>query len=281
MKQTPVVLIHGAWFHRSSWEGWAEQFASHGYAVSVPGWPGEAPTAAGVRRGPGPWHGLGLAALTAHHERIVRSFDDPPVLIGHSAGGLIARLLLGAGLGRAAVALAPLPPGGVRPVEGSPQDGPGPGTEPLTRGRFRHLVANAVGEREAAELFERYAVPAPRPLLADLGFDRPAAGPADTAVDAAADAAVDTAVNTADPARGPLLLVSGQEDRIVPDAVTRAVYKLYGDSPAVTDLKQFADRGHSLVFDGGRRAVADHVLAWLAANGIGAVTQDRARPSGL
>ncbi|GAA4836597.1 alpha/beta hydrolase [Kitasatospora terrestris] len=273
MKQTPVVLIHGAWFHRSSWEGWAEQFASHGYAVSVPGWPGEAPTAAGARRGPGLWHGLGLAALTAHHERIVRSFDDPPVLIGHSAGGLIARLLLGAGLGRAAVALAPLPPGGARPVGGSRQDGSGPGTEPLTRRRFRHLVANAVGEREAAELFERYAVPAPRPLLADLGFDRPAAEPA------AAD--LDAAVDAAGPARGPLLLVSGQEDRIVPDAVTRAVYKLYGDSPAVTDLKQFADRGHSLVFDGGRRAVADHVLAWLAANGIGAATQDRARPSGL
>ncbi|WP_371523139.1 hypothetical protein [Kitasatospora sp. NBC_01300] len=29
-----------------------------------------------------------------------------------------------------------------------------------------------------------------------------------------------------------LLLISGQEDRMVPDSVTRSVYKLYGDSTA-------------------------------------------------
>ncbi|MBO1414757.1 alpha/beta hydrolase [Streptomyces sp. FH025] len=250
MKRTPVVLIHGAWFHLSSWEGWAERFASHGYAVSAPGWPGEDLAADRVRRKPGPLGDLGLAALTAHYEEIVRSFDNPPVLIGHSVGGLIAQHLLGAGLGRAAVALAPLPAGSTRRLC----------FEPLSRTWFRHLVANAVGEEEAAKLFDRYAVPAPLRLLADLGLDRTAAGPADTVVD------------TADPARGPLLLVSGQEDRMVPDGATRSIYKLHGDSSAVTDLKQFADRGHSLVFDSGWRSVADHVLAWLAANGVEAVT---------
>jgi alpha-beta hydrolase superfamily lysophospholipase len=267
VKQTPVVLIHGAWFHMSSWEGWAERFTSHGYAVCVPGWPGEAPTADRVRRDPGPLRDLGLATLTAHYEKIVRSFDNPPVLIGHSAGGLIAQHLLGAGLGRAAVALAPLPAGGVPLDNGRPRSWSlmsagstrHPCFEPLPRTRFRHVVANAVGDEEAAKLFDRYAVPAPLGLLADLGLDRIAAGP------------VDTAVDTANSARGPLLLVSGQEDRMVPDAVTRSVYKLYGDSSAVTDLKQFADRGHSLVFDSGWRSVADHVLAWLAANGVEAV----------
>ncbi|MFE4974788.1 alpha/beta hydrolase [Kitasatospora sp. NPDC056651] len=258
MKQTPVVLIHGAWFHRSSWEGWAERFTAHGYAVCVPGWPGEAPSAEQVRRDPGPLRDLGLAALTAHYETVVRSFDDPPVLIGHSAGGLIAQHLLGADLGRAAVALAPLPAGpsrhpGFEPVPAGAARHPG--FEALSRARFRHLVANAVGEQEAARLFDRYAVPAPLRLLADLGLDRAAAGTAAAVVD------------PADTGRGPLLLVSGQEDRMVPDAVTRSVYKLYGDSRAVTDLKQFVDRGHSLVFDGGWRSVADHVLGWLAGNG--------------
>ncbi|MFF2145229.1 alpha/beta hydrolase [Kitasatospora sp. NPDC058190] len=267
MKQTPVVLIHGAWFHMSSWEGWAERFTAHGYAVCVPGWPGEAPTADQARRDPGPLRDLGLAALAAHYEEIVRTFDNPPVLIGHSAGGLIAQHLLGADLGRAAVALAPLPAGGVPLDDGRPRPWSlmsagttrHPGFELLSRARFRHVVVNAVGEEEAEKLFDRYAVPAPLRLLADLGLDRTAAGPADTVVD------------TANSARGPLLLVSGQEDRIVPDAVTRSVYKLYGDSSAVTDLKQFADRGHSLVFDSGWRSVADHVLVWLAANGIEAV----------
>ncbi|MFF8770782.1 alpha/beta hydrolase [Kitasatospora sp. NPDC015120] len=267
MQQTPVVLIHGAWFHRSSWDGWAERFTAHGYAVCVPGRPGEGPTADQARRDPGRLPDLGLAALTAHYEEVVRTLDDPPVLIGHSVGGLIAQQLLGAGLGRAAVALAPLPPGGVPLEGGRPRSwAPGPagttrnpGSGLLPRARFRHLVVNAVSAEEAEELFDRYAVPAPLRLLADLGLHRTAAGPADTVVD------------TANPARGPLLLVSGQEDRIVPDAVTRSVYKLYGDCSAVTDLKQFADRGHSLVFDSGWRPVADHVLVWLAANGVEAV----------
>ncbi|MDI2124711.1 alpha/beta hydrolase [Yinghuangia seranimata] len=264
MKRTPVVFIHGAWFHMSSWEGWAERFTAYGFAVCVPGWPGEAATAAEVRRDPGPLRDVGLAALTAHYEAIVRSFDDPPVLVGHSAGGLVAQHLLGGGLGRAAVALAPLPANGVWPDGAGPRPWSPPsaastrypGSEPLPRAQFRHVVANTVGEEEAAKLFERYAVPGPHRLLEELGLHRTAAGVADTVVD------------TADPERGPLLLVSGQEDRMVPDAVTRAVYKLYGDSPAVTDLKQFADRGHSLVFDSDWRAVADHVLAWLAANGV-------------
>ncbi|TQF02702.1 alpha/beta fold hydrolase [Kitasatospora acidiphila] len=267
MKQTPVVLIHGAWFHLSSWDGWAERLSSHGYAVCVPGWPGEAPTADQARREPGPLRDLGLVALTAHYEEIVRSFDNPPVLIGHSAGGLIAQRLLGNGLGVAAVALAPLPVGGLPLDDGRPRPWSlmpvgstrHPCFESLSRSRFRHVIANAVGEEEAAKLFDRYAVPAPLRLLADLGLDRTAAGSADTVVD------------TANAVRGPLLLVSGQEDRTVPDAVTRSVYKLYGDSSAMTDLKQFVDRGHSMVFDSGWRSVADHVLAWLAGNGVEAV----------
>lgn len=68
--------------------------------------------------------------------------------------------------------------------------------------------------------------------------------------------------------RGPLLLISGQEDRLVPDAATRAVYRQYGDTAAVTDLKQFADRAHSLVIDSGWRLVADYVLDWLEERGI-------------
>ncbi|WP_369252963.1 hypothetical protein [Streptomyces sp. R41] len=56
-------------------------------------------------------------------------------------------------------------------------------------------------------------------------------------------------------------MISGQADHTVPDVVTRLAYKLYGDSPAVTDLKQFPDRGHSQVVDHGWRTVA---LQWPA-----------------
>lgn len=229
----------------SSWEGWTERFAAHGYDVHVPAEP------------PGVF---GLEELTARYEKTVRSQDRPPVLIGHSVGGLIARQLLDAGLGRAAVAIAPLPP--LVPLSSDKAGTQSEGYTQLLQPLFRHTIANAVGEEEAAQLYARYVVPAPRRLLIDLGLDDSMRSGGDMAMATGEGVVVDAAT------RGPLLLISGQEDRMVTDAVTRATYKLYGDSTAVTDLKQFADRGHSLVFDSGWPAVADYVLAWLAANGI-------------
>lgn len=256
----------------STWDGWTKRFTSHGFAVHVPGWPGETASAAEDRRRPGRRRSLGLDALVEHYEVFVRSLDSPPVLIGHSLGGLLVQHLVGVGLGRAAVALTPWPGPILDAAEVRPRlrslvcDGSADyeGFTHVPRAHFRHMVANTVGEEEATQLFERHVVPAPRRLLADLGYSR-----GDEYAGAVAPSRI--VVDTAHAARGPLLLISGQEDRVVPDAVTRAVYKSYGDSTAVTDLKQFADRGHSLVMDSGWRTVADHVLIWLAANGIEAV----------
>ena len=79
-----------------------------------------------------------------------------------------------------------------------------------------------------------------------------------------------TAVNTQNPDRGQLLLISGQKDHMVPDVATRATFKLYGESTAVTDLKQFPDRGHSLTIDHRWNQVADFVLVWLTRRGVSA-----------
>ncbi|MQY10037.1 hypothetical protein SRB5_01410 [Streptomyces sp. RB5] len=264
MIRTPVVFIHGAWLHAVSWESWAERFTAQGFDVRTPGWPGEPGTVRDARQRPEALRGLGLGAVIDHYERLVREFDTPPVLIGHGVGGLVAQCLIGEGLGRAAVALAPTPVNDV-PLPASQArswclaDGDAGDDEPvfLSAEQFRYGIANTVGVEESFRLYERYAVPAPRRLLVDLGCGtdtRHARARADTG-------------NTG---RGPLLVVSGQEDRLVPDSVTRAVYRLYGDSTAVSELKQFADRGHSLVVDSGWRTVADHVLAWLAVQGVGA-----------
>lgn len=275
VNRTPVVLIHGAWFHKSSWEGWAERFTLYGFAVHVPDWPGEAVSAAEDRRHPALHRDVGLESLIEHYELFIQSLDSRPVLIGHSLGGLMVQHFLSVGLGRAAVALSPWQGDGVpadgfrtkmwpRALDGSADY---EGFVQLPRSSFRHSVANTVGEDEARQLFEHHVVPAPCRLLADLGFGHDGENvgtfrPAHIVVD------------TADAARGPLLLISGQEDRVVPDAVTRAAYKAYGDTVAVTDLKQFADRGHSLVVDSGWRTIADYVLTWLATNGIEAVTAE-------
>ena len=50
--------------------------------------------------------------------------------------------------------------------------------------------------------------------------------------------------------------------------VTRSTLKQYRDSSAVTELKQFQGRGHSLTIDSGWKEIADAVLTWLRQQGL-------------
>ena len=73
-------------------------------------------------------------------------------------------------------------------------------------------------------------------------------------------------VDTDNPDRGPLLLTMGGKDHTVPEAITKSTMKQYRKSKAVTEIKEYADRGHSLTIDHGWQQIADDSLAWLDAN---------------
>ena len=125
----------------------------------------------------------------------------------------------------------------------------------LTADEFHYAFGNALERAESDELYERWTIPSPaRPL-----FQAAAAN-----FSMHSEAKVDTDNST----RGPLLLISGLEDHTVPDVVTRSTLKQYRSSTAVTELKQFEGRGHSLTIDAGWRDVADAVLAWLSDKGL-------------
>src|SRR5262249_57230892 len=57
--------------------------------------------------------GLGVTEIVDHYAELIGELDQPPVLIGHSYGGLFVELLLDRGLGRAGVAMSPAPPKGI------------------------------------------------------------------------------------------------------------------------------------------------------------------------
>src|SRR6202050_3475775 len=105
----PAVFVHGLWLHASSWDPWLGLFQEAGYAPTAPGWPGASGTVGETRQTPSRVAGKGIDDVVAHSARITRGLEAPPVVVGHSFGGLIAQRLLGQNLAAAAGAMAAAP----------------------------------------------------------------------------------------------------------------------------------------------------------------------------
>ena len=256
---SPVVFIHGLWLHADSWAPWTELFQTAGYLPLAPGWPGDSDTVEETRAHPDRTAGKGIEDVVEHYAQIISGLDTRPIVIGHSFGGLIVQRLLGQDLAAAGVAIdaAPikgviyLPPSALR-VASIALRNPANRNKAiaLTPEQFRYGFGNALPARECAELYERWTVPSPgKPLFEAAAANLSPRSPAK--------------VNTRNKTRGPLLLIAGGNDHTVPAAITRSTRKLYHKSPAITDLREFNDRGHSLTIDHGWREIADEVLNWL------------------
>jgi non-heme chloroperoxidase len=50
--------------------------------------------------------------------------------------------------------------------------------------------------------------------------------------------------------------------------LSKAAWKQYRNSPAITELKTFENRGHSLALDHGWTEVAGYSLQWLNEKGL-------------
>jgi pimeloyl-ACP methyl ester carboxylesterase len=260
----PVVFIHGLWLHATSWGPWIELFRDAGYEPIAPGWPGDPDTVEGARANPDALADHGIDEVTGHYAQIIEPLPTPPVLVGHSFGGMIAEKLLGEGYGAGAVAIDAAQIKGVLPLPLSALHSTLPVFKnpankhkavSLTAGQFRYSFGNAISEEESNDLYQRWAIPAPgRPLFEAAAANFQLHSPAK--------------VNTRDENRGPLLLVMGGRDHTVPEVITKATLKQYRHSDAITELAEFPDRGHSLTIDSGWRAVADQSLAWLGKQGL-------------
>jgi pimeloyl-ACP methyl ester carboxylesterase len=246
------------WLHASSWGSWEKCFQKAGYETLAPGWPGEPPTVKAANADPESVAGYGLDDVADHYESIIKKLDDNPIIIGHSFGGLIVQKLLADGIGRAGVAIDPAPAKGViflppaalqsafvvlkRPANYRR-------SVALTEEQFYNSFANELPVDEAARLYKKWAIPSPGKLL----FEDALANFAPNS-----PAAIDTTTD-----RGPLLITGGGKDRTVPASLSRATYRLYRKSPAVTDYKEYWGKGHSLIIDSNWREVADDILTWL------------------
>jgi non-heme chloroperoxidase len=256
---TVVVFVHGLWLLSSSWDRWRAFFGDAGYATMAPGWPDDPETVAEANASPKVFAGKSIKDVADHLDAVVQKLSSKPAIIGHSFGGLMTQILAGRGLSAASVAIDPAPFRGVLPLPISSLRSAAPvltnpfnynRAVPLTYEQFRYSFANAVSEDEAKQLYETYAVPAPgKPLF--------------QAAAANLNPWTQAKVDTRNPDRGPLLIIDGELDHVVPWAIANASFNRQKRNEGVTEIVKIPGRGHALTIDGGWRDVADTSLRFV------------------
>jgi pimeloyl-ACP methyl ester carboxylesterase len=256
----PIVFVHGLWLLSSSWDRWRALFEQSGYSTLAPGWPDDPETVEEANADPEIFAHKKIQQVTDHYLDAIGRLNTRPAVVGHSFGGLIAQRLAGEGVAAATVAIDPAPFRGVLPLPLSALKSASPVlANPLNYGRavplsfeqFRFAFANAVDEGEARELYQTFSVPAP-------------GAPLFQAATANLNPWTEARVDTENPARGPLLIISGEQDNTVPWAIANAAYQRQQRNAAATEIRQVPDRGHSLTIDHGWREVAEIALAFIA-----------------
>ena len=256
---TPVVFVHGLWLLPSSWDRWATVFEEAGYTTLTPGWPDDPENVEEAKAHPEVFARKSVGQVADHYAEVIGQLKKKPAVIGHSFGGLIAQMLAGRGLSAATVAIDPAPFRGVLPLPVSALKAASPVLRnplnrsravPLTYKHFRFAFANAVSDEEAKELYKTFSVPAPGKPLFQAAY-------------ANLNPWTEAKVKSKNPDRGPLLVISGEKDNTVPWSIANASYKREKRNASVTEITQMANRGHSLVIDGGWREVADTALKFV------------------
>ena len=257
-----IVFVHGAWLTSLSWEYFLPYFEARGYTCQAPEWPLRDPPVAELRQHPPrALAAIGVKELTDHYEGRIRALPDPPILIGHSFGGLIVQQLLDRGVGRAGVALASVGPEGVFALDWSVLKANASilfkwmawdQVVQMSPAEFAYAFTNTFPPEQQRYYYERYVVPETGRIFFQAAF-------------AQLDPHHALRVNFKNPTRAPLLLIAGEKDHLIPPHVPRSNYDHYKGSPARTDLREFAGRSHLLIAGKGWEEVAAYVAGWLEA----------------
>jgi len=253
--QPPIVLIHGMWMTPHSWDDWIDHYADRGYRASAPGWPG-VKNPEETRHDPSPLRRLGIKKVVDHYDEIIRGLDEPPIIIGHSFGGLFAQLLLDRGLGAAAVAIGTAPPSGILLLPPSTLRAGFPalknpfnrnGLAPLSKRQFRWRFTNTMSGAQSDRIYDEHYIPGTNRAFFDA-LGSPAR------------------INFANPTRAPLLLLCGSEDHVSPPSLNKQVLKRQRRAASPTESKEYRGRTHFMAGMDGWEEIADDALNWALAH---------------
>jgi pimeloyl-ACP methyl ester carboxylesterase len=258
-----IVLIHGFWVTPRSWEHWIPHYESKGYRVLAPGYPGFEVEVEALNADPGPIERVTVPAIIDHLASVIDELEKQPILMGHSAGGVMVQLLMDRGYGSAGVAMNSAPTEGVKVVPLSQLKATFEVLKnPANRHRavgftfeqWNYAFTNGFPEERARELYERYHVPASGGVFWDSVLANVKPGHQETWV------------NYKNPDRAPLLFISGSEDHLMPPKIQQSNAKHYKAEGTVTEVTEF-EGPHLLPARDGWEEVADYALDWAIANG--------------
>lgn len=256
------MFIHGMFMTPHAWDSWQPHFRACGYSTSAPPWPEHEGRPEALRRNP---RNSALGRLTLEdvlqsYRALISALREKPVLIGHSMGGLVAQKLLSEGMAAAGIAINSAPPRGVFAFDWpfirsnwpllNPFAGAGLSAA-LTFEQFKYALANRLSPGQARVVYQDQIVPESR-LVAKGVFSE--------------SAAVDFGAS-----RGPLLMIAGGGDHLVPAALNLKNVACYAGSPSVTEFRLYEGRSHLTILEPGWRQLASYCVDWLDRRKLGAL----------
>ena len=267
-----IVLIHGFWVTPRSWEHWISHYEQRGYTVLAPAYPGFEVEVEALNADPTPIEKVTVPQIVEHLESVVGGLAKPPILIGHSAGGVFTQVLLDHGYGAAGVAINSAPTEGVAVIPLSQVRSTFPVLKnPANRHRavgftpeqWHYAFTNTFSDEESLALYERYHIPASGNIFWGTALANVTPGHQGNWV------------NYHNDKRAPLLFISGTQDHLMPPSIQRSNAKHY-KSDTITEIKEF-DGPHLLPAQDGWEQVADYALDWAVAHASGTADGQHAK----
>jgi len=242
-------MIHGAFCGPWSLAPFGARFEAAGYPVHTPAlrFHDENPPPAALGT-------TGLMDYAADLEAEIAALDTPPILVGHSMGGLLAQMLAARGVARAVIGLAPSAPWGVPPttlfeISAAQAMHLNPGywakvLEPSRDVALAHFL-DKLPRHMRDDVFERLCPESGRVTFEIMNWGLDMNRASEVAAEAVAC---------------PVLFLTGADDRINPPTTVARIAARYGNADHIV----FDGMGHWLTGEPGWERVADRALAWLA-----------------
>jgi pimeloyl-ACP methyl ester carboxylesterase len=255
-----ILFITGCFVGSNCWDNWQVYFQNKGYHTIAPAWPNKKGSPSELRSkypdgNPGLTK-LTLAELITYFENLARGFDEKPILIGHSMGGLITQILVNRGVAAAGIAIHSVQPSGIFPYE-FPLFKLGwkflglfsslKKTYLMTFEDWQYAFVNGMPLSEQKEAYDRFAIPeSKRVNLGGLG---------------------NAAKVDFKKAHVPLLFTAGSSDHIIPAHLNLRNFRKYKqENNSVTDYKVFPGRNHFVLGQASWTEDADYILHWIEKN---------------